>query len=322
MKFRTEIEIPCAKEQLEYSSKILSVGSCFAQSIGGKLRESKFDVCVNPTGVLFNPTSIVSTLERFEECRTIEPTELESRQEEYFHFDFHSSFNTSSPEKSMQMINSAVELGYKALQQCDTLIITLGTAWIYRLKESGKTVANCHKEPASRFERRAMSTEEITNIFSKFIERYPSKQFIFSVSPIRHLSDGLAENSLSKATLRVAIDQLEQKFENVAYFPAYEILLDDLRDYRFYADDMLHPSPKAIEYIWSKFCQSYISTSAQKTMERVAAIIRAAAHRPFNSTSEAHREFCRKQLELIKELESINFSEENDYFRSHLQNNL
>ncbi len=322
MKFRTEIEIPCAKEQLKYSSKILSVGSCFAQSIGGKLREAKFDICINPTGVLFNPMSIASTLDRFEECRTIESTELESRHEEYFHFDFHSSFNTSSAEQSTLMINSAVEQGRKALQQCDTLIITLGTVWIYQLKNSGKTVANCHREPASRFERRAISTEEITDIFSKIIERYPSKQFIFSVSPIRHLADGLAENSLSKATLRVAIDQLERKFKNVTYFPAYEIMLDDLRDYRFYADDMLHPSLKAIEYIWSKFCQSYISPSAQKTIERVAAIIRAASHRPFNSTSEAHQNFCRKQLELIKELENINFDEENNYFRSQLQNNL
>lgn len=322
MKFRTEIGIPRAKEQLEYSSKILSIGSCFALSIGEKLTEAKFNACVNPTGVLFNPCSIVSTLERFEEFRGVSFGDLESRRDQWFHFDFHGSFSSSSPQETLSKINCAVQQGHSALKECDTLIITLGTIWIYRLVENGKVVANCHKEPASRFNRCAMSVSEVVDSLSPLIERYPSKQFIFSVSPVRHLLDGMAENSLSKASLRVAIDQLQQKYKNVAYFPAFEIMMDDLRDYRFYADDMLHPSKKAVEYIWSKFCQAHISALDQETMEKVAAILRAASHRPFNAQSEAYREFCRKQLEFIKEHKNINLSKESDYFRGQLQNNL
>ncbi len=322
MKFRTEIQIPQASSQIEYSSKILSIGSCFALSIGGKLCEAKFEACVNPIGVLFNPLSICSTLERFEQRRLAKLDELQQGQSEWFHFDFHGSFSCVEPQQTLEKINHAVNLGHAALKQSDVIIITLGTVWIYQLAESGEVVANCHKEPSRRFTRRAMSVEEVVHALAVQVEKYPSKQFIFSVSPVRHLLDGLAENSLSKATLRVAISQIAERYSNASYFPAFEILMDDLRDYRFYADDMLHPSQKAIEYIWSKFCQSYISPSACTTMQSVETIIRAAAHRPFNVESNAHQEFCRKQLELIEKHPNINFGKESEYFRSQLQNNL
>ncbi len=322
MKFRTEIDILRSTTPLSYSSKILSIGSCFAQSIGGKLQEFKFNACVNPIGVLFNPLSISSTLERFATCKRVEPSQLQRRGEEWFHFDFHSSLSALSQDGALQNINDAVVAGAEAFEACDTIIITLGTVWVYELADSGEVVANCHKEPARRFLRRAMSVGEVAKVLGELVSRYPTKRFIFSVSPVRHLLDGLAENSLSKSTLRVALAEVVECNENATYFPAYEILLDDLRDYRFYADDMLHPSQQAVEYIWSKFCDSQIDTIALKQMECISNIIRAAAHRPFNVASTAHQNFCRQQLNLIKEYPMIDFGKESAYFMSQLQNNL
>ncbi len=322
MKFRTEIQIPLSDRVIDYSSAVLAMGSCFASSIGGKLLDSKFTTQVNPTGVLFNPLSICATLQRFKECRTVSIDQLRKGQDGWFHFDFHGSLSDSDPLVALEKINGAVNEGSRALSECSTIIITFGTAWIYELIESGRVVANCHKEPSRSFSRRAMSVAEIVDEVGQIVESYPEKEFIFSLSPIRHLKDGLSENSLSKATLRVAIAQIVERYANASYFPSCEILMDDLRDYRFYADDMLHPSAQAVEYIWSKFCDSHISASARATMSKVANIVRAAAHRPLNDSSEAYREFCAKELELIKELPNLDFGKESAYFMSQLQKKL
>ncbi len=324
MKFRTEIEIKASEQKIDYSSKLLSLGSCFAQSIGDKLVAAKFMACVNPVGVLFNPLSICATLDRFSQCRLVELAELEEqgRGGEWFHFDFHGSLSGLTPEVTLKNLNDAVLSGHQSLEICDTIIITLGTVWVYELADSGAVVANCHKQPAQRFVRRAMSTAEVVECLAGVVERFPAKQFIFSVSPVRHLSDGLAENSLSKATLRVAVSQVVEHYANASYFEAYEIMMDDLRDYRFYADDLLHPSTKAVEYIWERFCEQRFSRAAFDTMSRVNAIVRAAAHRPLSEGSQAHRRFCEQQLEAIKELEEIDFGKENAYFRSQLQKKL
>ncbi|MFR9503858.1 MAG: GSCFA domain-containing protein [Rikenellaceae bacterium] len=323
MKFRTEIQIDLSAHQIDYSSEILSLGSCFALSIGERLCEAKFKTCVNPVGVLFNPLSISSTIERLSDCRGVDISELQKgRSGEWFHFDFHGSLSDVDPQVTLSNMNSAVSAGSKALAMCDTIIITLGTVWVYELIDSGDVVANCHKEPSSRFVRRAMSVDEVVTLLEAQVRRYPSKHFIFSVSPVRHLADGLAENSLSKATLRVALSKVVEREPNASYFAAYETLIDDLRDYRFYADDMLHPSPQAIDYIWDKFCGSNISVSERGLMSEVMAIVRAASHRPLNPASEAHLKFCQKQLEVIKKYPNIDFGKEYAYFMSQLQNNL
>ncbi|MFR9514072.1 MAG: GSCFA domain-containing protein [Rikenellaceae bacterium] len=322
MKFRTEIDIPKAVATVDYSSRILSLGSCFALSIGQKLQEFKFEACVNPIGVLFNPLSICSTLERFAERREIDISQLQQRGDEWFHFDFHGSLSATTPQETLDNINRAVYVGAEALETSDVVIITLGTAWVYELLESGRVVANCHKVPSKFFSRRAMGVEEVVERLGAQIATYPSKRFLLSVSPVRHLSDGLVENALSKATLRVALARVEELYPNAHYFHAYEIMMDDLRDYRFYADDMLHPSQVAVDYIWSKFCDSQISASSYATMESVGSIMRAAAHRPFNVAHSAHQAFCRTQLERIKEHPLIDFSKEYAYFMSQLQNNL
>ncbi len=320
MKFRTEIEIPRSEVQLDYSSCILSLGSCFASSMGGKLCDSKFEVAVNPTGVLFNPLSIVSTLQRFGNHKRVEVSELQSGKEGWFHYDFHGSLSDATTEKALAKINAAVDIGARALAKCDTIIITLGSAWIYELASNGGVVANCHKQPSKSFSRRAMSVEEVVESLSAQVEQHPDKRFIFSVSPVRHIADGLAENSLSKATLRVAISRVVERYASASYFPAYEILVDDLRDYRFYGNDMVHPSQQAVEYIWSKFVGSQISAEARATMASVEKIVKAASHRPFNVDSSAFQEFCLGQLEMIKKHPNVDFAKESDYFRSHLQN--
>ncbi len=322
MKFRTQIEIPPSRSPIDYSNKILSMGSCFATSIGGKLRDSKFSICVNPAGVLFNPASIASALHRFQRREYVEISDLRCSGGQWFHFDFHGSLSAPTAQQAQQKINQAIDRGCEALQSCDTIILTLGSAWVYYLQESGAVVANCHKQPARLFERRAMRVEQIVESLSEIIKLYPEKHFIFSVSPIRHLADGLPENALSKSMLRVAVAEIESLYENVSYFPAYEIMMDDLRDYRYYGDDMVHPSNMAMEYIWEKFRLSRISAAAYPTMEKVEKIIAAAAHRPLNEGSAQHVEFCRKQLQAIKELQNLDFGKESAYFMSQLQNNL
>ncbi len=320
MKFRTEIEIQQCEHQIGYQSKVLAIGSCFAQSIGDKLLGAKFNACVNPVGVLFNPLSICAAIERFAERKRVDIEEIECGSESYFHFDFHGSLSAPTPQEALARINEAVEQGAETLELCDTIIITLGTVWLYELADSGAVVANCHKQPAKRFVRRAMSVSEVVEALGAVVARYPAKHFIFSLSPVRHLADGLEENSLSKATLRVALAQIVAQYANAEYFAAYEIMVDDLRDYRFYGEDMLHPSPQAVDYIWSKFVESNICAEARKRMESVEAIVRAAAHRPLNKGSEAYRKFCERQLELIKEHPEIDFGKESAHFRSQLQN--
>lgn len=319
MKFRTEIDIAPLAKPLEYHHKILSVGSCFATSVGERLKSSKFAIEVNPMGVLFNPCSIVATLNRLIDCKFISEDELRlSSSGVWFHYDFHGSHSSLERSENLSLINSAIQRGHKALMECDCIIITLGTSWVYELIESGKVVANCHKQPSKLFTRKALTVDQIVELFDSLFSRLPNKRVILSVSPIRHLSDGLAENSLSKATLRLAASIIEQRHPTVQYFPAYEIMMDDLRDYRFYESDMVHPSIQAVDYIWEKFQQAAIGDQSLKLLSQIMQITRAASHRPINPSSDEHKKFCKTQLDKIKKLPQINFSQEKSYFESML----
>lgn len=298
------------------------MGSCFAASIGGELQRAKFRTEVNPTGVLFNPASIARTLERFAECRMVGVEELTRGCEGWFHYDFHSSVGCGeSAEKSVESINRAIERGHKALREADWVVLTLGTAWIYELKDSGEVVANCHKEPASTFTRRRMDVAEIVETLASLMEGALSgKRVILTLSPIRHLADGLAQNSLSKATLRVAIEAIAERYpQRINYFPAYEILMDDLRDYRFYGVDMVHPSATAVEYIWEQFQGVAIGEGARKIMPRVMKIVRGVEHRPLDIASEGYQKFCRSQLDAIAQLPDVDLSAESCFFTEQLE---
>ncbi len=318
MKFRTEIDIKPFSAPIDYSQRVFAIGSCFASAIGGRLALSKFDVAVNPFGVLFNPQSISATFDRLARCEDVVESELNVTDGLYFHYDFHGSFSDVDKSNALMSMNSAVMEGAEALASSSQVIITLGTTWVYELCQSGKVVANCHKMPSSDFVRRAMSVEQVEQSLAPIVERYKDKQFIFTVSPVRHLADSFEENSLSKATLRVAVSQIVAKYSNASYFPSYEIMMDDLRDYRYYKEDMAHPTSQAEDYIWLRFREAAISAEANRTLDRVMKIVRAAEHRPINPRSAAHKAFCQAQLRAIKEFEEIDFSREIEYFEREI----
>ena len=317
MKFRTEIESKPLKVEVDHKNKILTIGSCFASNIAERLVQSKFDCTANPTGILFNPKSIAEALTRYSRGVELSPDDLICSVDMWFSYDFHSSFSDTAQGLALERMNSGLRLGMEALEVADRVIITFGTAWIY--EQEGCVVANCHKQPASTFQRRRLSVEEIVRDFSTLLTTtLAEKEIVFTVSPIRHLGDGLVDNSLSKSILRVAIAELVASHANAHYFPSYEILMDDLRDYRFYAEDMTHPSPQAIEYIWGCFKQMALSANAQWVIPHIEKIIVAANHRPLNSASDGYKNFCSKQLKEIELLSQFDFSEQKEFFERAL----
>ena len=323
MEFRTIIPITPFIRKIDHSQRLLSLGSCFADNMAAHLAEAKFRITASPTGVLFNPESIAAALERFAEGRAPELTELQYSNENWFSFDFHSSFSHHEIAQAQDAMRQGVENGAAALRQAETLIFTFGTAIVYRLTTSGRVVANCHKQPQHIFRREMLSVEEIVERYNALLSGIlRDKRVIFTVSPVRHLGEGLEENSLSKATLRLAINEIVGRNANAHYFPSFEIMNDELRDYRFYAEDMTHPSKMAVDYIWERFSEAAFSPATRQIIARVEKIVTAAAHRPFNAQSEAHRTFCRKALEDIAAIENIchdiDFTAEKEQFMAYL----
>jgi hypothetical protein len=317
MKFRTEIEVAPLAEGLEYGAKIFALGSCFAENISERLAKAKFSITSNPFGVLFNPESIANAIDRMADTRSFAVCDITAGRESYFSFDAHSSLDGKTHTEAFANLNRAVAQGAKSLAEADWVILTFGTAWVY--EHEGRVVANCHKQPAAQFERRRLSVEEIVERYSKLLEgALHDKKVILTVSPVRHVGDGLQENSVSKATLRLAVEELVAKYENAHYFPSYEILIDDLRDYRYYADDLAHPSKMAVDYVWERFCEVVLTPKAQAELPQVAQIVAAAEHRPFNPESEAHKAFCRKMLEKIENKPELDFSSEREAFERYL----
>ncbi len=289
MNFTTPVHIPVADKHIAYTDHILSLGSCFADNIAAKLAEYYFQITANPFGTLYNPLSIAQALSLQEVPELVEWGGL-------FHSMYHhGSFSSPDRLQTEQHIRQSISLLQRAFAKASVVIITFGTAWVYEW--NGQVVANCHKIPADRFSRRRLSVEEIVAAWRPVLAAHPDKHFVFTVSPIRHIKDGLHENQLSKSTLLLAIDQLTVNKNTIVcrtpsltgtsqttcsgvflrgqgesdplgcYFPSYEILLDELRDYRFYADDMLHPSPVAVQYIWERFVATYMSASTQQEMQ-------------------------------------------------------
>lgn len=297
MKFRTEITPTPLACRIGYSSRILSLGSCFADTVARRLAQAKFDLTANPTGVLFNPLSIAAAIERFDRAEPVARGELAEGPEGWFHDDFHGSFTRPDAAQALEAMNRAVETGSRALHRSDTLLLTFGTAWVYERRDTGRPVANCHTQPQERFRRRLVAAEEIVSRWSRLLEDpLRDKRIVLTLSPVRHLRDGAAENSLSKAILRVAIAALAERCPRIDYFPAFELLTDDLRDYRFYADDLVHPSEQAARYIWERFSEAALDPGVRRLAERVEALVRSSQHRPLHPGSEAWRRFAERQL--------------------------
>ncbi len=318
MKLQTTVDIDIARGKLSYQSGIMMLGSCFSANIGRRLEERKFDVTYNPLGTIYNPLSVVKSLELLESGRAIDACEMFYHNEQWGHFAFSTDFSSCDKEVALDAANSALQRGAGSLKRCDTLIITLGTAYSYSLVSTGETVANCHKFRSDNFDRRLLSVDVIVDALSEVLSRsfYRDKRVIFTVSPIRHLRDGLVENSVSKAHLLVAVAELRARFDNVEYFPAYEIFLDELRDYRFYDVDMVHPSQSGVEYVWERFRDVAFSQECKEHMQRVEGVVRDFNHRAKNPDSDAYRRFVsatiEKALAIEREVVGVDFSGEID----------
>ena len=320
MKFRTEIEPLATDLRIGYRNRILALGSCFASHMADRLAAAKFHVVKNPSGILFNPLSIAEAIRSYAAAQPVTRQELGFDGELWYHFDFHGDFSAPTADEALQRMNRARQAGAEALRTADRVILTLGTAWVY--EHDGHVVANCHRRPAAEFSRRRLTVDEVVTCLTEIIEGpLAGKRTLLTVSPVRHLGDGLPGNAASKATLRLAAEILKERLPQAVYFPAFEILLDDLRDYRFYADDLVHPAQQAIAYLWERFTEALLDDEARRLLPEVEAIVAAAAHRPRNPRSEAHRAFCRRQLERIATLPGIDFQPESALFRQCIEIN-
>ena len=323
MDFRTLVHIAASETAIVHSHSILLMGSCFAENMGQKLQNAKFQVDVNPFGVLYNPTSIKKALQRLVEGNIYKETDLFEEQGRWQSFDHHSSFSFSTKEETLLKMNERLSASAEKLKKADYLMLTFGTAWVYRLQESGEIVSNCHKMPAKAFTRSRLTVDEIVEDYSALIKSLrnnnPRLKVILTVSPIRHWKDGANGNNLSKAILLLAVETLNSRLEDVFYFPSYEIVLDELRDYRFFADDMLHPSTQAVDYVWERFSETYFSTETKKLLKEIAKIQQAVAHRPFNREGKEYGRFCELVLNQIatmeKEYLGIDFEREKTTLR-------
>ena len=295
MNFRVQVELPERETEILHSERIMLFGSCFAENIGNLLAENKFRCDMNPFGVLYNPLSIVGALRQIMDGKRHGEAHLFASSGRWHSWMHHSDFSASSPEACLELINGRMEKASSSLDHLDWLMVTWGTAYAYVLKETGCVVGNCHKQPDRLFDRKRLGVDEIVEawvgLLSDLRKRNPNLKVLFTVSPIRHAKDGMHGNQLSKSTLLLAIDQLCEMFSYCHYFPSYEILMDELRDYRFYADDMLHPSSMAVEYIWECFCQTYFSKDTLQAMKEWKEIQKALQHKPFRPQSEAYRQF-------------------------------
>lgn len=308
MNLQTRVIIHKASFEVSHHSKILLMGSCFSENIGKKLEDTKFSVHVNPFGIMYNPLSIYNAMNRLLDNETFTEKDFIYHNHLYHSFMHHGSFSNSNLDDAIEHVNNEFDQASTQLNNADVLLITFGTSYVFRWNESGEVVGNCHKIPANRFTRERLSIESICTVWSALIKRVvaqnPNIKILFTVSPIRHFKDGAHENQLSKATLHLSIDKLMNDFhDNVFYFPAYEIVMDELRDYRFYTDDMLHPSVLTQNYIWKKFEETYFSNETQKINIEWEKIRQALAHKPYNTDSKEYHQFLRKTFNDLQAFE-------------------
>lgn len=304
MEFRTPVEWHGESEEIKYSDHVLLMGSCFAENVGGLLLENKFSCDVNPFGILYNPLSIAKALRQMLDGKVYTMDDLFDSGGQWHSWMHHSSFSSTDADECLNRINSRLEKATSALPRTSWLIMTWGTAFVY--EKDSEVVGNCHKQPDRLFTRRLLDVDTICGEWNDTLreakQRFPGLKVMLSVSPIRHLKDGLHGNQISKSVLLLAIDRLCRELDFCHYFPSYEIVMDELRDYRFYAEDMLHPSPLAVKYIWECFCSTYMSKDTQRVMKEWADIQKGLAHRPFNPDSDAYRRFLSQIVLKIEEL--------------------
>ena len=292
MILHTVVNITPLNHTISYTDGLLFLGSCFADEVGGICRGLGFDALVNPFGVLYNPASIAQSLERLGNGRPFAPEEvIEVGEGQYCTFSHNTAFWQHDEAMLLETVNNGLKEAHGRFVNAKWIVVSLGTSWVFRHKETHQVVSNCHKLPARQFDRVFLSVEQSVECLSKVVQAHPDKQFVFTVSPLRHLKDGLHENQLSKAALLLAVDKVCKQFGNAHYFPAYEILLDELRDYRFYKDDMVHPTEQAVRYIWERFADFAIDPKEKPVMKAAAELKQMLKHRPLFPESEAFKKF-------------------------------
>lgn len=318
MNLQTKITVAAPDFSIDYNSRLMMLGSCFAENMGSKFSYYKFDVDVNPCGIIYNPLSVANVLRLIVEGKQFEKSDLREVGGKWVSLYHHGAFSSTDPDECLRRINDRLTKATGELRTLDLLVITWGTAWVYRYTRENIVVSNCHKIPSQEFERSRLSVEDIVKEYLVLIGRLreinPGLRILFTVSPIRHWKDGAHGNQLSKATLLLAIDRLREELQHVYYFPAYEIVLDELRDYRFYADDMLHMSGFTVDYIWERFLYSFISPEVLGLMNQIGRVNKGVAHRPFDPQSEEYHRLVKKMLAEIamisRSYPMIDFSEE------------
>jgi len=315
--FRTVVKCNDSPEKIGYDTPFLMMGSCFAENLCAKLQYLKFNVMLNPFGIVYHPSPIALQLKRIISAKSYTVQDLQQHNELWHSFDHHGRFSHPDVSLCLEQINRELQRAHHQLKRSEWLLVTFGTAWAYRLKSNGRIVANCHKFPASDFERIRFDVDQIFSIWTETLTQLrqfnPKIKIVFTVSPIRHLRDGAHENQLSKSILLMAVDQLTRHAENTFYFPAYELMLDELRDYRFYDESMTHPNTVAINYIWQRFRECYMEEKTLNIMKTVEEIVKASAHRPIHNTSDCSK-FAETFLEKIEKLKRqmpwLDFAEE------------
>lgn len=311
MKFTTPITIIEQEPKIDHNSKILLLGSCFVENIGEKLDYFQFRILRNPFGIFYHPKAIETFISKLSENYFYEEKDIFFHNEQWHCFDAHSCLNSNSKEEILFKLNEGLRTTRKFIEEATHIVITLGTSWYYELLKTGNSVANCHKKPQKNFKKKLFSTKEIVGVFnslsSMLLTINPSLKMIFTVSPVRHIKDGLIDNQRSKAHLIAGIHRFIHSQNKVIdqrsfYFPAYEIMMDELRDYRFYDEDMLHPNSLAIDYIWLRFTEGWVSNKASDLFKLIETIQRGLGHKPFNKNSEKHELFLRDLDEKISRL--------------------
>ena len=308
MNFTTKVPIAKSNFPIDYSSQIVALGSCFAENMGEKFDFYKFQNTTNPFGIIFNPVSIEKILERAIHLNYFTETDLFFHNELWHCYEVHSDLSQPNKETMLSNLNRLLTEMNSKLAAATNLFITYGTSWVYQLKSTGIVVANCHKVAQDQFEKVILSVTQIENAIQNSIDLIqklnPNCQVVFTVSPVRHIKDGFVENQRSKANLISAMHTSISQHPTSSYFPSYEIVMDELRDYRFYAQDLLHPNAVAIDYIWERFCESNITDAAQQVMQEVESIQKGMAHRPFHPDSISHSKFLQKLKEKSAQLEA------------------
>jgi len=332
MQFQLPIQIKSPKKQINYRDKILLIGSCFTEHIGNSLNELKFSTLQNPNGILFDPRSVCNSLVSYIENKQYKKEDLFYLNEIWNSWEHHSRFSNLNADEALKIINESQQQAYNFLKEADWLIITLGSSFSYRLSaeatlgglQNNNGVANCHRAPSQWFNKHLLTIDETISLLDTTYHRLkqfnPKLKIIFTISPVRHIRDGVIENNRSKARLIEAVHHMINKFSGLYYFPAYELIIDVLRDYRFYDIDMVHPNYPATEFVMEKFKEVFIDEQSQQLMEEIKKIVIARKHKAFQPETNAHKTFLKTHLEKTKELQLkfsfLDLSDEINYFKS------